>query len=176
MIFDIAVYLVVFVAVIAGFNAGLVRSTVTIVSYLAAMPLAAAATSLLAPALGSQPDTALAPSAPWARNSLLFFAIFLVTGIGLGALLRMAVSEAVGTRIGIADRLAGSALGAIRAGLVAVVVVLVFDRLIPPGIEPQFLRGSQLRPILTAAGQKGLKSLPPETTAFIDQLKRDRGI
>jgi hypothetical protein len=51
-------------------------------------------------------------------------------------------------------------------------MVLVFDRLIPPDREPAFLRGSQLRPILSKAGQMGLKSLPPETTAFIDQLKK----
>jgi hypothetical protein len=112
-----------------------------------------------------------APSyAPWARNSFLFFGIFLATGVALGALLRKAVNETVGTRVGIADRLAGSTLGAVRIGLVAVVMVLIFDRLIPPDREPAFLRGSQLRPILSM----GLKSLPPETTAFIDQLKKER--
>ena len=74
-----------------------------------------------------------------------------------------------------------NAIGFMTAGAVEYfatsdVLVLIFDRLIPPGLEPQFLRGSQLRPILSVAGQKGLKSLPPETTAFIDQLRRDRGI
>ena len=172
MIFDAAVYLVMFVAVIAGFHSGFLRSAVTIVSYVAAMPIAVAATSLLSPALAGQSD---APSyAPWARNSLLFFGIFLVTGVLLGALLRMAVNETVGTRIGIPDRLAGSLLGAVRIGLVAVVMVLIFDRLIPPDREPAFLRGSQLRPMLSMAGQMGLKSLPPETTALIDQLKKER--
>ena len=53
-------------------------------------------------------------------------------------------------------------------------MVLIFDRLIPPDREPAFLRGSQLRPMLSKAGQMGVKSLPPETTAFIDQLKKDR--
>ena len=46
--------------------------------------------------------------------------------------------------------------------------------LIPPGRDVSFLRGSQLRPLLSTAGQMGLKSLPPETTAFIDQLRRER--
>ena len=86
----------------------------------------------------------------------------------------MAVSETVGARIGIADRLAGSALGAVRIALVAVLMVLIFDQLIPADREPAFLRGSQLRPTLSMAARLGLKSLPPETTAFIDQLKKDR--
>jgi membrane protein required for colicin V production len=172
MYFDVAVYLITFVAVIAGFHSGFLRSAVTIVGYVAAMPIAVAATSLISPALAGQSD---APSyAPWARNSFLFFGMFLATGVALGALLRMAVNETVGTRIGIADRIAGSALGAVRVGLVAVVMVLVFDRLIPPDREPAFLRGSQLRPMLSMAAQMGLKSLPPETVAFIDQLKKNR--
>ena len=180
MYFDVAVYLVMFVAVIAGFHSGFLRSAVTILSYVAAMPLAVAVTPLISPALAGQSNAALnatlnAPlNAPWARNSLLFFGIFLVIGVVLGALLRMAVNETVGSRIGIPDRLAGSVLGAVRIGLVAVIMVLIFDRLIPPDREPAFLRGSQLRPMLSMAGQMGLKSLPPETTAFIDQLKKDR--
>ncbi len=179
MIFDVAVYLVMFVAVVTGFHAGFVRSAITIFAYVVAMPLAVAATPLLAPLLGSPSDAALTSlSAPWTRNSLLFFGVFLVIGVVLGALLRTALNEHVGARIGTAspDRLAGSALGAIRVALVAVVLVLIFDRLIPPGREPDFLRGSRLRPTLSMAGELGLRSLPPETMAFIDQLKKDRGI
>jgi membrane protein required for colicin V production len=168
MAFDVAVYIVLFVAVIAGFHSGFLRSAVTILSYVAAMPLAAAATTLLAPALAAR------STAPWASSPVLFVALFLVLGVVLGALARMAVSEIAGARIGIPDRLAGSLLGVVRFGLVAVMLVLVFDRLIPGGREPSFLRGSQLRPVLSAAGQMGLKSLPAETTAFIDQLKRER--
>jgi membrane protein required for colicin V production len=177
MIFDVVVYLVMLVAVLTGFHAGFVRSAITILSYVVAMPLTVAATPLLAPLLGSQSGAALTSlSTPWTRNSLLFFGVFLVIGVGLGALLRTALNEGVGARIGIPDRLAGSALGAIRVALVAVVLVLIFDRLIPPGREPDFLRGSRLRPTLSMAGELGLRSLPPETMAFIDQLKKDRGI
>jgi membrane protein required for colicin V production len=165
--FDAAVYLVAFVAVVAGFNSGLLRSVATILCYVAAAP------SFISPMLAGQSDAA---AAPWARNSLLFFGLFLATGVALGALSRTALAEVVGARISIPDRLAGAVLGAVRIGLVAVMMVLIFDRLIPADREPAFLRGSQLRPILSMAGQKGLKSLPPETTAFIDQLKKDRGL
>jgi membrane protein required for colicin V production len=102
--------------------------------------------------------------------------VFLAIGVVLGAVLRGAVNEMVGARIGIADRLAGSGFAAIRIGLVAVLIVVIFDRIIPADVDPDFLRGSRLRPILSLAGQKGLKSLPPETTAFIDRLKKERGI
>jgi membrane protein required for colicin V production len=171
--FDATVYIVAFVAVVAGFNSGFLRSAATILSYVAAAPIAAAATSFISPVLAGQSDVA---AAPWARNSLLFFGLFLVTGIVLGVLSRMALGEVVGARISILDRLAGAMLGAARVGLVAVMMVLIFDQLIPADREPAFLRGSQLRPILSMAGQKGLKSLPPETTAFLDQLKKDRGL
>jgi len=178
MMFDAAVYLVMFVAVCAGFRAGFLRSAVTVLSYIAAMPIAAMATSLVSPALAGHSDAPWSSTPwsnePWARNSLLFFGLFLVTGIVLGYLLRLAVSETIGARIGITDRLAGSALGAVRVALVAVLMMLIFDQLIPANQEPAFLRGSQLRPILSMAAQRGLRSLPPETTAFIDQLKKDR--
>jgi membrane protein required for colicin V production len=166
--FDAAVYILTIVAVVSGFNAGFLRSVATILGYLAAMPIAVATVPLIAPALAGKPD------APWTQNSVLLFGIFLVTGIALGALLRLAVSETVGPSIHVTDRLAGSALGAVRVGLVAVTMVLIFDQLIPADREPAFLRGSRLRPILSAAGQIGLKSLPPDVKAYIDQLKKDR--
>jgi membrane protein required for colicin V production len=103
----------------------------------------------------------------------LFFGIFLVAGIVLGYLLRLTVSETVGARIGIPDRLAGSALGAIRVALVAVLMVLIFDQLIPANQEPAFLRGSRLVPILSMAARQGLKSLPPDTMALIGELKKN---
>jgi membrane protein required for colicin V production len=177
MIFDVAVYLVMFVAVIGGFHAGFVRSALTIFAYVVAMPLAVAATPYVAPLLGTQADTAATPlAAIGARNSLLFFGVFLAIGAVLGMLMRTAVNEAVGTRISIPDRLAGAGLGVIRIALVAVLLVLVFDRLIPPGHEPDFLRGSRLRPTLSLAGRLGLRSLPPDTLAFIDRLKKEKGI
>jgi membrane protein required for colicin V production len=60
--------------------------------------------------------------------------------------------------------------------LLAVLLVLVFDRIIPPGREPAFLKGSQWRPVLSSAGQYGLQSLPPEVENYIDRLKRQRGM
>jgi membrane protein required for colicin V production len=168
--FDAAVYILAIVAVVTGFNVGLLRSMATILGYLSAMPVAMAATSLVSPALAGQ----AAP--PWAQNSLVFVAIFLVSGIVLGALLRMAVSEAVGPSVSLADRAAGAALGGVRVVLVAVTIVLIFDQLIPVERQPAFLTGSRLRPVLSVAGQMGLRSLPAEITAFIDQWKRDQRI
>ena len=55
-------------------------------------------------------------------------------------------------------------------------MVVIFDRIIPAGREPAFLKGSQLRPILSEAGQQGLKSLPPDVEDYIDHLKRQRGL
>jgi membrane protein required for colicin V production len=167
--FDAVVSALAMVAVITGFNAGILRSLATILGYVSAMPIAVGTTSFLSGTFGHT-------DAPWAENSLLFFGVFLGTGMVLGALLRAAVNETVGSDIGIVDRLAGSALGAGRIGLVAVTMVVIFDQLIPADREPAFLSGSRLRPILSIAGRSGLKSLPPDVAAYIDRLKQNRRI
>jgi membrane protein required for colicin V production len=90
--------------------------------------------------------------------------------------MRMALDEAVGPETGIGDRLAGAVLGAVRLGLVAITLVLIFDQLVPSDRQPAYLIGSQLRPLLSVAGQRGFRSLPPDVTAYIDRLKKERRI
>jgi len=168
--FDAVVYVGLVIAVVTGFNAGLLRSAVTILAYLIAMPIAVWVMSLVS----SGADGRL--GSPWAQNSLLFFGIFLVAGIVLGKLMRMALDETIGAEAGLGDRLGGAVLGAVRVGLVAITLVLIFDSLVPPDRQPAYLTGSQLRPLLSAAGQKGFRSLPPEVAAAIDRLKKERRI
>jgi membrane protein required for colicin V production len=60
--------------------------------------------------------------------------------------------------------------------MVATTLVLVFDRIVPPDRQPKFLQGSQLRPLLSLAGQTGFRSLPPEVADMIDRLKQERRI
>ena len=169
-LFDAAIYLCLVVAIVAGFRSGLLRSLATIFGYLCAAPIALAMTPYLAAVLASQFKM------PPGQNWLVLGGIFLAAGVVVGALLRIAVSEITGPDVGVADRLTGAMLGAVRVALLAVLMVVIFDRVIPAGREPAFLTGSQLRPILSLAGAQGLKSLPPEAAAYIDKLKRERGI
>jgi membrane protein required for colicin V production len=168
--FDAVVYVGLVIAVITGFNAGLLRSAVTILAYLIAMPLAVWAMSFVSPQIEGKLGS------PFTQNSLLLFGIFLALGIVLGKLMRMALDETIGPRAGIRDRLGGAVLGAVRVGLVAITLVLIFDSLVPSDRQPAYLAGSQLRPLLSAAGQKGFKSLPPDVAATIDRLKKERRI
>jgi membrane protein required for colicin V production len=168
--FDAAVYVGLVLAVVTGFKAGLLRSAVTILAYLIAMPIAVWAMSLVAPGIDGR------LGAPPTQNSLLFFGIFLIAGMVLGKLMRMALDETIGSGAGIGDRLAGAALGAIRVGLVAITLVLIFDSLVPSDRQPAYLTGSHLRPLLSVAGQKGFRSLPPDVAAYVDRLKKDRRI
>jgi membrane protein required for colicin V production len=167
--FDAVVYLALIVALVTGFNTGLLRSAVTILAYLVAMPIAVGVTSLLAPQVGVNFAT------PMLQNSLLFFGSFLISGMLLGKLARMALDDSVGSA-GFADRLAGMLLGAVRLGMVAITLVLVFDQIVPADRQPAFLTGSQLRPLLSKAGQLGFKSLPPEVMAAVNRLKQERRI
>jgi membrane protein required for colicin V production len=164
--FDVVVYLALVFAVVIGFNTGLLRSAITILAYLLAMPIAVAATSLLAPQIGGKLGS------PLLQNSLLFFGTFLITGMVLGKVARMALDDTIGPEAGIGDRLGGAALGAVRVGMVAITLVLVFDQLVPSDRQPGFLTGSQLRPLLSTAGQKGFRSLPPDVAATVNRLKQ----
>lgn len=164
--FDLIVYLALIVAIALGFRAGLLRSAVTILGYLVAAPIAIWIHGLILP---QAPDATFQ-----AQNSLIFFAIFLIAGIVLGSLLRIAVNDLIGPHIGIGDRLGGALLGAIRVSLIAVTLVLIFDQLVPANLQPSYLTGSQLRPLLSRLGQTGIRSLPADVTARLDELKRTR--
>jgi len=170
-LFDAAVLLCLAVAILMGFQAGLLRSLATIVSYILAAPLAVAAASFISPLMqtGSSQH-------PPTQDGVLFFILFLFIGIALGAGARAAVSELAGEHVSVVDRLAGALLGAMRVALIAILLVLVFDRLIPPGHEPAFLAGSRLRPLLSQAGARGLRSLPPDAAQLIDHMKQARGL
>jgi membrane protein required for colicin V production len=169
-LFDAAVYLCLLVAVVVGFNSGLLRSLATILGYAAAALVAVGTAPALSLFLAQRFQ--MSP----ALNGAVLFGILLVTGTIFGALLRRAVADLVGTEVNILDRMAGAVLGAVRIGLLAVMMVLIFDRIIPANSQPFFLAGSQLRPILSVAGRQGLKSLPPDVAIYIDRLKRERGL
>jgi membrane protein required for colicin V production len=164
--FDAVIYIGLVIAMITGFNTGLVRSAVTIVAYMVAVPIAMWAMSALSPPANGKLVSA------FAQNGLVFFAVFLFAGIALGKLARVMVDDATGPHAGPVDRLCGAMLGAARIGLIAVTIVAVFDRLVPTSFQPQWLAGSKLRPFLSAAGQKGFNSLPPDLAATIDRLKQ----
>jgi membrane protein required for colicin V production len=170
MLFDAAIYLLIAIAVIFGFNSGLLRSLATILGYVIAAPVALG----VGPALSLFLTQRL--QMPTAYNGAVLFGVLLICGMLLSALLRRAVRDVVGPDISFFDRTAGAVLGAVRIGLLAVLMVVIFDRIIPAGREPSFLKGSHLRPYLLAAGQQGLKTLPPDVTAYIDRLKRERGL
>ena len=168
--FDAVVYFCLLAAIVLGFRAGLLRSLATIIGYLVAAPIAVGVAPTLTRLLAAQAH--LSPAENWAVLTV----VFLGAGMLLGALMRAALHEVVGPRISWPDRLAGALLGVLRIGLIAVLVVLIFDRVIPPEREPAFLKGSQLRPLLSQAGEAGVNSLPPEAVEAIDRLKRARGI
>ena len=167
--FDAVIGVLVIGAIILGFRSGLLRSLATIFGYVGAAPIALVLAPRLVPVLAGIFHM---PFQTW----VVFCGLFFVTGFVLGVLLRAAIGAIVGPNVSIPDGIAGSALGAVRIGLLAVLLVVVFDRIIPPDRQPPFLANSRLRPILSQAGQQGLKSLPPEAADFIDRLKRRRGI
>src|SRR5689334_10973893 len=109
--FDAVVYVALLFALVTGFNTGLLRGAIKILAYLIAMPIAMTATSLLAP----QPVGGLGSAL--AQNSILFFGIFLISGMLLGQVGRLVVDDATGSHPTLFDRIGGMTLGAVRVGL-----------------------------------------------------------
>jgi membrane protein required for colicin V production len=169
-LFDGAVVLFLIIAVVSGLRTGLMRSLATILGYAVAAPAAVALAPYVLPLVNErfQFGPAQAP--------LILFALFFVIGFVLAALMRGAVGEVASGHMGAIDRTAGAILGAMRILLVAVLIVMVFDRLIPADREPTFLAGSRLRPVLSQAGAQGLRKLPPDVAEFIDRIKHERGL
>ncbi len=168
--FDAAILICLVVAMYAGWRAGLIRSLATIIAYFCAAPIAIAFAPKVAGLAGIPFNMAQMPS--W----IVLFGLFLFGGIALSVFLRSAVNATVGETVSAPDRFAGASLGAVRILLVAILVVLIFDRIIPANREPSFLLNSKLRPILSVAGKNGVRQLPPDIVAQIDKLKRERGI
>ena len=167
--FDAVISAIAVVAVVMGFSSGLLRSLATILAYLIAAPLAVAFAPYVMAALG---QSRVSPGQAW----IGLIAVFILLGVVVGALLRTLISEFAGSDIGLFDRVAGGVLGAVRIFLIAVLIVVIFDRLIPADRQPQFLAGSRLRPYLSEAGRLGLQSLPPEVEDYINRVKREHGL
>jgi membrane protein required for colicin V production len=172
--FDAVVYLAWIIAAVTGFNTGLLRGSIKILGYLIAMPIAMTATSMLAPQLGGKLGPAFGSAL--VQNAILFFAIFLISGMLLGQVGRLALDDATGSQPSLIDRIGGMALGTVRVGLIATTLVLVFDQLVPLGVQPAFLTGSQLRPAFSTAGQMGLRQLPPDLASTIAKLRQPQRI
>jgi membrane protein required for colicin V production len=47
---------------------------------------------------------------------------------------------------------------------------------VPAEREPDWLKQSQVRPYLSAAGAQGLRALPPQALDYIDRFRRERGL
>ena len=166
--FDLTVVAALVAFMAFGFYAGLLRSLASIFGYVAAAPIAVAATSYVSPALAGD----AAP--PWARNFALFFLVLFIAGAAVGRLLRHGLATLVGDEVDIVDRIVGALFGALRICLVVAPVVVMFDRYVPVDRQPQFFNGSRLRPYFSAAGQRGINALPTEAAAYLDKLNRDR--
>jgi membrane protein required for colicin V production len=169
-LFDLAIYVCLFAAVVLGFMTGFLRSLATIFGYVSGMGVAVAAAPRLAPLLTTHLKM------PTPQTWLVFVAVFVAAGAVISALLRLAVSEMVGPDISVPDRIVGAVLGAFRIMILAVLLVLILDRGIQPGREPAFLKGSQWRPMLSSAAQHGLQILPPDVEDYIDRLKQQHKI
>lgn len=171
--FDAAVLGLTLIAIATGFSAGLLRGLATILAYVVAAPVALAAAPTVTAMLT---ERGLLPI-EGVPNSVSYVPLVLVIVIAviLGALMRGAVGATAG-RMGIIDRMLGAVLGVLRIGFLAVLLVMIFERIIPPGNEPSWFKESQLRPYLSAAGTLGLRALPPQIAGMIDRFKREHGL
>jgi membrane protein required for colicin V production len=172
--FDAAVLGLAFIALVTGFSSGLLRSLATILAYVIAAPVALAAAPALSAWLNAQ--RFLPPERMQLLISVMPFLVLVIVAMILGALMRGAVSGVTGGHMALADRVLGAVLGVARIGLLAIAFVLILERMVPADREPDWLKQSQVRPYLSAAGAQGLRALPPDAIEFVERFKRDRGL
>lgn len=179
--FDLAVYAALVIAIGFGFKTGLLRSAMTILAYLLAAPIAVSLMPMIAPQITGNPN------APLVQNWIWFFGIFLVVGMLLGYIGRFVLDDTI-REAGIGDRLGGAALGAIRVGLVATTLVLVFDQIVPANRQPLPCRVAAAAAVLggradglqvAAAGGRGRDRPAQAGAAYLKRLgmifSEDRG-
>ena len=129
--FDVVVAAVAVLAIVLGFSSGLLRSLATILGYLVAAPLALAITPYVT-------AIALGRSMSLDNAWLILVIVFVATGVGISALLRIVVGEFVGPDVGAFDRVAGAALGAVRIGLTPCLSSLCSIASFPPTASRSF--------------------------------------
>jgi membrane protein required for colicin V production len=164
--FDWVILLVAVLSALSGFATGLLRSLASLVATALATVIAVIANPHVAPLI------AQALPQPWMRDAGAFLIVFFAGAVILGFLFQTLVSLAFGPVVSFGDRAAGLTLGVVRALLVVVLVVVMFDRLIPTAREPAWLSGSALRPAISTLGAHGLRSLPTGVTEAIDAMRR----
>ena len=172
--FDAAVLGLAFIALVTGFRSGLLRSLATILAYLVAAPIALAVSPAIGVWLNAQ--RFLPPEQMQLLISATPFLVLVIVAMVLGALMRGAVSGVTGGHMVLTDRMLGAVLGVLRVGLLAIAFVLILERMVPAGREPDWLKQSQVRPYLSAAGAQGLRALPPQAIDYIDRFRRERGL
>src|SRR5260221_13524605 len=106
-LFDLAIYICLFIAVVLGFMTGLLRSLATIIGYVCGMGVAVAAGPKRTPPLTSYLKM------PTPQTWIGFVALFFAAGAGNSALLRFWGSGMIGPHFSIPRRLAGGRAGAL---------------------------------------------------------------
>jgi membrane protein required for colicin V production len=170
MIFDAFIYALTALAFVFGFKSGLLRSLATVLGYIIAAPVGVGVAPALSVFLAQRFDM------PPSYDGRVMALSIVAAGMVFSALLRRAVNDVTGPQVSLPDRIAGALVGVVRIGFLGVLFVVIFDRIIPQGHQPAFLAQSSLYPYLSAAGQAGMKALPPEVMDYIDRLKKERGL
>src|SRR5262245_9399259 len=122
---DLIIIALTIFAAVMGWRSGLLRSLATILGYALAVPLAIALAPKLAPLVQ-------------ARAEFVALALLIALGFGFGALLRQVTAGIAGAQVGLFDRLAGATLGIVRIALLAILMMLIFDKIIPAKRQPDW--------------------------------------
>ena len=69
------------------------------------------------------------PLGSWSQTFLIFLLVLLVAGLVIGHLLKLSIRETFGNNVDALDRLVGAGFGAVRVGMIALIVLLV-ERLV----------------------------------------------
>lgn len=155
-LFDLLAIVAILLSVLAGLSNGAVRELVGLFAF----GLAVGGALLLLPI--SRPIARATVHPTWAASAVAVVVAFLLIYIGLqvgGRFLTARLRASGG--LGSLDRVAGGAIGLLRAGLLLGAFYLFYRAATPVGMRPQWIERAALLPVAQAAGD-ALQSLTPK--------------
>ncbi len=166
---DLAVLAIVLVSALLSMLRGFSREVLAIVSWAAAAAAAYYFYPVVTPYLTPYIHKDVIAQA--AAAAIVFFATLIIV-----SLFTVRLSDAIlDSKIGALDRTLGFVFGAARGFLLAVVAFAIFNWLVSEKQQPEWVKTSKIRPILTETADKIVALLPEDAAATVDAWIKSRG-
>ncbi len=162
---DLLVVVIVVVSTGFAIYRGFVRETLSIFAWAAA----AFATLYFGPVLAPMFHSRISP--PVLGDLIAYAGIFLLVLIPLSFVSYRFSENVKHSPVGAVDRSLGLAFGVVRGFAIVGIAYLLFSMLVPPKVQPDWVRQARLLPLVQSSTEVLLSLVPERDTQFAHDLK-----